>query len=216
VIIRPRKNGWVFTPDSTEVALSWIAEVADGGTIALPDFIGRDYTLFTAANHFPMLSTSSWTYERTVDGGQPLERRVSVSGGFTTGGEAFQQFAPEGPAGYTAFRREGDSLYVIQDTRKTELLRFGAIPGTTWNCGLQSGRYPVNGTFLGLENVTVPAGLYMDCTKFEIRVVFGETSHETCLLWFAKGVGMVKSERVLVNYGEVKERVSDMLKSFSL
>jgi protocatechuate 3,4-dioxygenase beta subunit len=215
MIIRPEKDGWVFIPDSTTVTLSWAAEVMDGGTITIPDFVGRNYSIFTAADYFPMLSTSSWTYDRTANG-QPAERRVSVSGGLMMEGQAYQQFAPEGPTGCTVFRIEGNIVYTIRADRKVELFRFAAIPGTAWKSGSQSGQYPVTGTFLGLESVTVPAGSYSDCPKFEMKTVIGETSYETCALWFARGVGVVRSERVLVNYGEVKERIIDTLKSFAL
>jgi hypothetical protein len=90
-----------------------------------------------------------------------------------------------------------------------ELLRFGEFPGTTWEAGKLFDYKTVCVVFLGLETVTVPAGTFIDCMKFQIKC--GDLSHECCTIWLAKGVGIVKSEHVIVNYGELIERIVDEL-----
>lgn len=48
--------------------------------------------------------------------------------------------------------------------------------------------------FLGLEDVTVPAGIFTNCLK-----ALSRTSYSTNLSYFAKGVGMVKRQSVQSN-----------------
>jgi len=210
----PAKAGCVFYPDSISINLAPIDHVINADIITLPDFIGADYTLYAAPDYFPLLSSFSWTYERTLDTGARLDYTVSISNGVMLDGLAYQQFSPDGPAGMSAYRTEGNSVYVIREHNRTELLRFGVIPGAAWDAGKADGEYPVSGTFLGLEDASTPAGTYSECLKYEVRIKHGDTTHETWTMWFARGIGMVRSEKVFVNYGEVRERIRDELKSY--
>jgi hypothetical protein len=210
--LKPHKDGFLFTPDSTTVTLSRVDDVKDGGTVTVPDFIGTDYTVYTAADYFYLSPTASWTYERTVDGGVPEEQVTAVTGSSTLDGRVYRVFAPAGPGVMTAFRIEGNSVYTIFESMRTEFLKFAVVPGTTWRVGTTSGGYPVEGTFLGVESVSTPAGTFPECLKYEVKTEYGTTSYLTYTLWFAKGMGMIRSERVLMNYGEMREHVVDVLK----
>jgi hypothetical protein len=211
--LKPHKEGFLFTPDTTSVTLSRVDDVRDGGTVTVPDFVGSDYTIYTASDYFYLSPTASWTYERTVDGGPAEEYKVSITGFTTLDGRVYRIFAPAGPGGMTAFRIDGNSAYAIFESGRTEFLKFAVAPGKTWGVGTTSGGYPVNGTFLGVETISTPAGAFAECLKYEVRTVYGQTSYQAYTLWFAKGSGMVRGERVLVNYGEVREHVFDALKS---
>ncbi|MHB9030510.1 MAG: carboxypeptidase-like regulatory domain-containing protein [Candidatus Latescibacterota bacterium] len=215
---QPQKEGWEFTPDSTFVTLLWKPEVIDGGAVTIPTFTGRAYPLFTPADYFPLRSTSTWTYERTVGDGQPIENRVSISGERVFEGLNYQVFSPDGPAGYTAFRVEENKVLALRDSRKAELLRFGfgVTPGYTWPVGKTDYLFQITGTFLGLETVTVSAGTWSDCLKFNLKASLGDPNYyEQHILWFARGIGMVKSERKMVKYGVEQEQIVDVLKGFT-
>jgi hypothetical protein len=215
---RPQKEGWEFAPDSTFVTLSWKPEVTDGGAVAIPAFTGRAYPLFTPADYFPLRSTSTWTYERTVNGGQPAENRVSVSGERVFEGAAWRVFSPDGPAWFDAFRVEENKVLALQDDRQAEFLRFGfgVTPGFTWIVGKTDYLFQITGTFLGLETVTVPAGTYTDCLKYDLKASLGDPNYyEQHILWFARGIGMIKSEQKMVKYGVLKEQVIDRMKAYT-
>jgi hypothetical protein len=211
--LKPHKEGFLINPDSTTVILKRVDEVSDGGTVTIPDFVGSDFTIYTASDYFYLSTTASWTYERTPDVGAVEEYKVSVTGSTMLDGKVYRVFSPAGPGGLPAFRIDGNSVYTIFENSRTELLRFAVAPGKTWGVGTTSGGYPVNGTFLGVETVSTSAGAFAECLKYEVKTEYGTTSYLTHTLWFAKDSGMVRSERVLMNYGEVRERVVDALKN---
>ncbi len=76
----PIKAGCVFSPDSVSIDLAPKDRVIRGDLITLPDFIGTDYTPYSAQAYFPLLPSFSWTYERTIDGNAPAKHTVTISG----------------------------------------------------------------------------------------------------------------------------------------
>ncbi len=97
-------------------------------------------------------------------------------------------------------------------TDPAELLRFGVAPSAEWTVGSKSG-YPLTGTFIGMETITVPAGTFPDCLKFEVCKRYDETTRETWTLWLARNTGMIREEKVLVNHGETRERMRNVLRT---
>jgi hypothetical protein len=55
-------------------------------------------------------------------------------------------------------------------------------------------------TFLGIEDVTVPAGTFVGCLKYLLRVQTS-ASIQTQVQYYAPGVGMVKRTRLQTSYG---------------
>lgn len=96
-------------------------------------------------------------------------------------------------------------------------LKFGVSNGTTWtvyDTGVYQGSYvKIVGKYLGTESVTVSSGTYAGCAKIEgvMTSVYhdtednqDDTSTTTQTMWFAPGVGMVKSVDVTsVKYGDM-------------
>ncbi len=210
VFLIPEKEGYGFSPERKILSLAFVPGIEDS-TITIPDFIATDYTIYTPTGYFPLSASSSRTYSRTTNLLPTADYSISASGTLTRNGQTYRTLTPSGPAGFTAYRVEGNSVYTLLDNAAAELLRFGTVPGTSWTIGKAGGMYPLTGTFVGLETVTVPAGMFPDCLKFTVRKEYGSTTHETYTLWFAKDVGMVRSEKVTVNYGEERERVVDTL-----
>ncbi len=209
--IFPEKDGFAFSPEKSSLNLSR-QEGIRRVTLTIPDFIGADFSLSTPDGYFPLRPGVSRTYARTVNSGTAADFTVSITGPSMNNGYSYFQFRPAGPAGFEYFRIDGNSVRAMYANKDVELFRFGTAPGTNWEVSRVSGGYPVTGTFLGLETVTVPAGTYPECLKYEVRTTYGETSHVTYTLWFAKDTGMVKPEKTLVNYGAVTEKVVDELK----
>ncbi|MHB9031075.1 MAG: carboxypeptidase-like regulatory domain-containing protein [Candidatus Latescibacterota bacterium] len=86
------------------------------------------------------------------------------------------------------------------------LLKFGQSAGHAWtiyDSGVYAGSsLKVTGKYIGTESVTVPAGSFSNCAKFEVAIVMtGKdpstnitvTSTDTSTQWLAAGVGIVKS-----------------------
>ena len=212
VTLTPFKAGCTFSPDSAAITLTRMEGTFFSDIITPPDFIGTDYTLYTPSDYFPLRSGVTWTYARTINSASPVDFSAHIGGTTTSNGYNYSTFNPSGPAGLEYFRIEGNSVRAVYGKKDVELLRFGVTPGVKWDVGKVSDLYPTTGEFHGLESVTAPAGTWPDCLKYEVRTKYGETTYETCTLWFARGVGMVKSEKTLVNFGSVKETIVDVLK----
>jgi len=126
-------------------------------------------------------------------------------------GMMYRTFETLGPAGVGAYRVDGTGVYGVVDNRRMEVFRFCVVPGTSWEIPRATSLGAYRATFRGMEDVSVTAGTYKDCMKYELRTG-GSQTYELWTVWFAKGVGMVRQEHTLVNYGEVIERVIDELK----
>ena len=210
-IIQPYMDVATFIPENAIVTLHWNG-VRDGGTVTIPDFVVRDFSGITASGYFPLRNGASWTYARTALRDSLKEYTILISGRNVLNGKEYFQSTVPGPAGFTDFCIDGNSVLTLYRAKDTEILRFCRLPGANWEIGRA---YPTSGSFIGLETATVPAGTYTDCAKYEIRTIFGGTSYEFYTLWFAKGVGMVRSEYTLVNYKDTKESVTLALKSYT-
>ena len=114
----------------------------------------------------------------------------------------------------TDFRIDENDVFTYYDDNEMLFLRFGMAPGTEWECGLEAGVYPRKGTYLGIESVDTPAGVFENCAHFEMKITYSDDMYDSCDLWYASGVGLVKSIKIAVENGEVFNQITDELKSY--
>jgi len=72
---------------------------------------------------------------------------------------------------------------------------------TTMGSGDRQGTVPIKLQLAALEAVTVPKGTFEECLKVLYSTQFGERSM-TRTIWYAKGVGAVKTERPAFREGD--------------
>ena len=140
---------------------------------------------------------------------------MAIDGTKTDGGKTYFRFTPSGPGGMTLLRIDGDDVHAWDGDEDIVLLRFGVVPGTEWESGTDSAGYTRTSVFHGMEDVTIPAGTFVDCLRFESRLNYGKTTYEAYEMWFAQDVGLVRQVRTLVNYGEEIERTEMELTDFN-
>jgi len=213
--IKPHKNGFTFEPDSTIVILTWNEGIRED-KITIPDFIGHDHTVLNASDYFPLSTGTTWTYKRTEQDKEPYDHSLKVAETVSHAGKIFHQFSEAGPWKFTDFRIENNSVYAFSDDEDVLFLKFGVVPGTQWESGVIAGTYTRIGTFMGTETVETPAGTFENCAHFESKVAYGETSYDSYDLWYATGVGLVRSVKVVENYGRRLEYVVDELKEYEI
>ncbi|MBT4483799.1 MAG: hypothetical protein HOC71_09000 [Candidatus Latescibacteria bacterium] len=208
----PSKNGFSFTPDTTWVTAEWQKGV-EFAELVVPDIIGFDWGVYKADDYFPLGTGSSWIYERTTDGGEPYEHSVSVTGTEAVYGITYSLMSSGYPGYYSSYRIENNTVYTHSENEEKEYLRFGVVKGSEWV--IDSIRENVfTGTFLDIETVEVPAGTFEDCLHFEVNLPLGDISYEKTDLWFARDVGLVRAEKVVVSMSEVIETITDALKNY--
>ncbi len=215
-IFIPTKIGYLFTPDTTYVTLSWVEMKGNLDDVVLPDFTVDDYSVFTASDYFPLSIGSTWTYTRTENDKKPYDHSVNVTGTVSHDGQIYHRLSEPGPWNFTDFRIEDNSVYAFSDNDDVLFLKFGVVPGTRWDSGVIAGTYTRKGAFIGTETVETPTGIFENCVHIEIKVVYGETSFDSYDLWYALGVGLVKSVKIVENYGRRLEYVVDELKEYEM
>ena len=207
----PHNENYCFTPDTTWVTIAWQRGVKSVD-IFLPEIVGKAYL---ATDYFPLQTGVSWTYERTIDNGAPSDQTVSVTGTETANDITYSLMSPGYPGYYGSYRFENNTVHALSENEDKVYLMFGGVIGNDWV--VDSIRENVlTGTFLDIETVEVPAGTFEDCLHFELRLPYGNTSYESTDMWFARDVGLVKTIRVLVSMGEVKESQTDELKYYNV
>ncbi len=214
--VYPEKNGWSFSPDTAYVNLKWIEGVEQGDDIIIPDFTGHDHTLITASDYFPLNIVTKWTYIRTENDEEPHDLSINLAAKISHDGQMYHRFSEPGPWNFTDFRIEDNSVYAFSDDEDMLFLKFGVVPGTQWESGVIAGTYTRKGTFLGTETVETSAGIFENCAHFETTVPYGETSFDSYDLWYASGVGLVRSVKIEENYGRRLEYVVDKFKEYEI
>ena len=209
----PEREGLSFSPDTLFVRLNWIKYVPKSEKI-LPDFIGYDHTKTTDAGFFPISTGKSWKYKRTENGENSTELTVSIIGTVNYNNGTYYRFSERIPWKFTDFRSDENDVYTYFDDNEMLFLRFGIAPGTEWECGLEAGVYPRVGIYLGAETVDTPAGVLENCAHFEMKVTYSDDMYDSYDLWYASGVGLVKSINIAVENGEVFNQITDELKSY--
>jgi hypothetical protein len=210
-VIRPERQGFVFIPAERVVEIPWVRETFNR-TITIPPFIGQRVS---ASDYFPLGENARWEFARLMDGIPSGESEIAVTGAGGNGGWTV-------PSLFSTY----SASYVLDDSRVLgtdpttgaliDFLRFGVETGASWRMTTESGAYPVMVTALAPETVTVPAGIFLDCSGFEIRVIYGESTFEATTLRFAKSVGPVLREYRVVANSILRDTVTDELRSYSL
>lgn len=181
--------------------------------LTVPDIIGIDWGVYKAIDYFPFSIGSSWIYERTTDGGEPYEHSVSVTGTETVNSTTYSLMSSVYPGYYSSFRIENNTIYTLSGSEDVEYLKFGVERGRKWTIANIRGK-KLTATFIDIETVSVPAGTFEDCLHFELNLPLGDISYETTYLWYARDVGLVRAEKVIVSMGELMETVTDELKDY--
>ncbi|MBT4483798.1 MAG: carboxypeptidase regulatory-like domain-containing protein [Candidatus Latescibacteria bacterium] len=186
--------------------------IVDGVDIIMPDLIELNMVAYSAEDYFPIGAGSSWTYERTTDEGEPTDHTVSVTGTETANDKAYTVMSSGYPAYFNSYRIENNTVYVLAEDEDKTFLKFGVRWDSEWVVDSIRGNI-LTGTFIDIETVSVSAGTFEDCLHFELNLPLGDISYEKTDLWFARDIGLVKAEKVVVSMGEVMETVTDVLKS---
>jgi len=215
-VLTPYKDGFTFSPANSTIILYRQENVEHGGEINAPDFIGKDHTGLNASDYFPLSIGRTWTYTRTENENEPYDLTVNETGTVNNDGQMYHHLSDPGPWNFTDFRIEDNSVYAFSDDEDVLFLKFGVVPRTQWESGVIAGTYTRKGTFLGTETVDTPAGIFENCAHFETKVVYGETSYDSYNLWYAYGVGLIKSVKIVENYGRRLEYVVDELKEYEM
>ena len=204
--VTPEKEGYFFEPPNYTFTAYYQEGVWHGGIIEIPDFIATDYTVYHSDSYFTSGTGASWTYDRRDTESGDDEYTMTIDGAETAGDFAYSRFTTSGPGGMTLLRIDGEDVHAWDGDEDIVMLRFSVVPGTEWASGTDSAGYKRTGVFHGLEEVTVPAGTFTDCLRYESRLNYGETTYEAHEMWFAEDIGLVRQVRTLVNYGEEIER----------
>ncbi|MBT4483591.1 MAG: carboxypeptidase regulatory-like domain-containing protein [Candidatus Latescibacteria bacterium] len=210
----PSKSGFSFTPDTTWVTIEW-QKGLEFAELTVPDIIGFDWGAFKAGDYFPLGTGTSWTYERTTDGGEPYEHSVSVSGIETVNGLTYTLMSSGYSDYFSAFRIENNTVYTHTENEDKEYLKFGVERGSKWAITSIRGKV-LSATFVDIETVSVPAGTFEVCLHFELNLPLGDISYEKTDLWYARDIGLVRAEKFVVSMGEVMETVTDELKDYNV
>lgn len=185
----------------------------------------------SATNYLPMKAGSVWNYQDTdTDHTQnPPDVDTSTSSMSCTGQETINGktywILVDSDSGEPFYLRidnndvygldffedifEKPVLKGLQEEGEMLLFRFGVSSGTTWEIwsysyseDQYSWSITMSGKYLGTESVSVPAGSYSNCAKFEIATTssysYGgyslpETGTSKSTMWFAPDVGPVKT-----------------------
>ncbi|MBT4485241.1 MAG: hypothetical protein HOC71_16365 [Candidatus Latescibacteria bacterium] len=210
----PSKDSFSFTPDTTWVAVEWQKGI-DFAELTVPDIIGFDWNIYKAEDYFPLGTGSSWTYERTIDSQEPNEHTVSVTGSETVNGMTYTVMSSNYSEYFSAFRIENNTVNALSNDEDVAYLKFGIEKGSEWVID-RIRENNLTGTFMDIETVSIPAGTFEACLHFELNLSLGETSYEKTDLWYARDVGLVRAEKVVVSMGEVMEMQTDVLKNYEI
>ena len=215
-VIAPVKDSVSFDPETSSVELQWVKGVSYGGDVIIPDIIGRKFAIFSVVDYFPLAVGSSWTYRRTEGDGEPYDTTIDVTETVETNGRTYFRLSERGPWKFTDYRIDGNDVYALSGAEEVVFLRFGVIPGTEWESGLEGNVYPRRGTFIGDETVVTPAGTFENCARFSSKITYSADSYDSYELWYSHDVGLVKSVKVIMSYGKVLEQVTDELKTYRI
>lgn len=149
----------------------------------------------------------------------------TVSGTVTINNKSYYVMTNSG--GDSIFIRIASNvIYNYDPFELTELpvFNFNKGPGESWVLFTESspaGYMTGTGKYIGLEEVTVPAGTFADCAKFETRyeaVIYAQAGGAADSMqavgysWFAPDVGLVKStEEDFINHQVIYTNLEELL-----
>ena len=194
----------------------------------LPLKVGAQYTYSVIETDLP--GTVINTYEKTT----------TISGTVTINEQQYWGFSSDVGDGMM-FRAVEDTVYSYIgfgddgiDPSGVEIVffRFDAALGSSWESSPLTFFDPQHnadvsmtwkGTYIGTENVTVPAGSFDNCKKYDIRIpavihteVPVEALHFKILIWLAPNVGMVKTLETIYTEGRESGFMDSQLTSYTI
>jgi hypothetical protein len=160
---------------------------------------------YDAGEYFPLAEGTAWVYQRE-DG---LAHIAEISGTADIGDQTYACLIDDNSTNY--WRLDGDGLYLggmLEDGGATnvtadppfEIPRIVAMgsSGTTDSTvsvnGTPAGPGSFTYTLLGTETVTVPAGTFGGCLKFDIQISLPGPMIRENYVWLARNVGIVKQD----------------------
>ena len=165
----------------------------------------------SAETYMPLKVGATWTYKLigTVQGEVFTDTTTITIVGTTTIAENNKTYFVMGESEEESIylRIENNIVYQFSPGEFQELpyFNFNKEVGQSWEIFNESnplGSMALTGKFLGTENITVPAGAFTNCAKFEnsVSVILLDNSGEvsesfegTGIVWLAPNVGIVKS-----------------------
>ncbi len=99
----------------------------------------------------------------------------------------------DGGMGLRLMRSTDSAFYTFDQNTMTEIMEFQRAPvGTTWTNYNYEGQWTEKVTVEAIETVTVPAGTFPSCYKFQKQALNSGDSRPEWFEWVAPGVGLVK------------------------
>ena len=196
--------------------------------------------------YFPMKTGATWTYDPAGEDTHDLHSYTdTIVGTIVHGGKTYwvaerrpllnqQNIIPD----TSLVRVGGNSVYtflyanelffkpVLKSAKvgawpydEVTVLKFGILPGTSWT----EFSHPYSGgnttaivTYVGNEDVTVPAGAFQNCIKIRTKTLdthnhdlSASISTSIVTMWFAQNVGVVKRMVEFQEYRMVPDSVMD-------
>lgn len=175
-------------------------------------------------SYLPLKIGATWTYKETrIENGNEFTDTTAI--GIDRTEKIIQNnktyFVVVSEENEEFLRIESNKVYrYVPGMEEIPILDFDIEIGETWVIFTQNnniGSWIMTGKFLGTENITVPAGSFINCAKFESIVltnIFDNTGNVrvtyklTEVAWYAPDVGLVKSTE---ENKEVNEVIADTL-----
>ncbi len=198
------KPGWAFDPPSYTLIHALDPSLAT--TVFTTPFTGIPVIM---ADYFPLVTGATWTFSHTADGVPSGTITVEAGASFSAGGYQWVPLSGYMFGGFSGYRAQGAGMYAWNGQQAT----WVALDLATWNIGQING-ISAKGERLAPEDVTVPAGTFVDCRVIRITVPPDSPSAEVTTYWLAENVGPVKVEFTAISGGTVIQRITDELVSY--
>jgi hypothetical protein len=197
-------------------------------------------TSINAEDYIPLKKGNTWTWNDTDNNGVSSTSLEEIIGTTTIDGKTYWVFNDsDADTMYIRIANNIAHIYIDDEpiNREVPLLDFNKSPGDTWTTFSEtitdqgaSGTITQTVKYIGLKDVTVPAGSFSDCVVFEYttqgehsfivnNTTYNGTYTEIATMYFAKGVGPVKDISVITDEsdGEKSESTeTSELKSYNI
>ncbi|MBA7705281.1 hypothetical protein ES703_114107 [subsurface metagenome] len=209
-------------------------------TVSGSDLSDKNFT-GTFLDYFPISDGAYWIYDYTLKEGfseQTGTRTVTISGTEEINGKEYWVTMEDDELSGIHTRIENNIVYshiLVHETVElfgtdipldSDLLSFdlNLEPGATWKIlefedSKTGNGFIITGEYIGKEDVTVPAGIFEGCKKFEITTVLkigaGTTKINVNYNWLAPDVGVVKNTQRITLGLEVTDR-EEVLKEYDI
>ncbi|MFC1485892.1 hypothetical protein ACFL55_02575 [Candidatus Latescibacterota bacterium] len=209
------------------VALSGCDKDEDTGTT------GPGASGLSAETYMPLKIGATWTHVTTgIDHGEAFkDTTTSTNVGTITKNDKTYFIMFESDVEDSVYMRIENNIFYVyiavigDEFHDIPYLNFNKEAGQTWELfsgsfepdkGV-SGTLTWSGKFLGTDTITVPAGTFTNCVKFEtVTTVISESIEVKELIWLAPNIGSVKSTSETKKDSEVIEISTEELIHYSI